>query len=417
MIPFRRTLVMVVAVGMLLTGQPAAPAYAEDVSTVPTTAIPSIPNETARESQLAPAKADEAARREALKSLRDAQSGLRTAQRTVSSLTKRLPALDRELAVIQAKVVEVRERHAILSTQLDAARQRMRDLAIASYVTGGAGPKLEYLLSATGTHDLSRRTALVDTANSLTREAANDLEEARLELTDELVETLIAETEVGARRTNAAAALINAESGVGQWQAVIDERRLMLDLVTAAAPVTPTDIPRLVLDAYQKAILAMSVRLPACRIPWTAVAALGRIESNHGRYRGARFSLGGNIQPPIIGIPLDGTNNTRHIADTDDGKFDFDTIYDRAVGPMQFIPSTWAVVGLDANQDGLADPNNIYDAALSAAYYLCRAVPSGGLDKEENLAKAYFSYNHSQRYVQHGLTLFRLYGAQAAEIR
>ena len=59
------------------------------------------------------------------------------------------------------------------------------------------------------------------------------------------------------------------------------------------------------------------------------------------------------------------------ITDTDGGRFDGDPDFDRAVGPVQFIPSTWATLGRDGNDDGVADPNNIYDGALSAATLLC----------------------------------------------
>jgi membrane-bound lytic murein transglycosylase B len=70
---------------------------------------------------------------------------------------------------------------------------------------------------------------------------------------------------------------------------------------------------------------------------------------------------------------------------------------------MQFIPSTWARINEDGNGDRTSDPNNIYDAALGTAAYLCRAVPAGGLDADEGLRPAFFSYNHSNAYVEHVL--------------
>ena len=48
--------------------------------------------------------------------------------------------------------------------------------------------------------------------------------------------------------------------------------------------------------------------------------------------------------------------------------------YDRAVGPMQFIPSTWSVIGVDGDNDGKRNPQDIDDAALATAVYLCSAT-------------------------------------------
>ena len=149
---------------------------------------------------------------------------------------------------------------------------------------------------------------------------------------------------------------------------------------------------------------------------WTVVAAIGRAESNHGRYRGARLALNGDIHPRIVGIPLDGTRS-RLIVDTDKGQLDGDTSFDRAVGPMQFIPSTWKRIAQDGNGDRALDANNAYDAALGAAAYLCRAVPQGGLDKEDALRRAVFSYNHSAAYVDRVLASMRLFDAMAPTLQ
>src|SRR5215213_4553989 len=105
---------------------------------------------------------------------------------------------------------------------------------------------------------------------------------------------------------------------------------------------------------------------------WAVLAGGGRIESNHGLFGGpaTRFSPGGTVSPRITGPPLDG-NGVASIADSDGGRWDGDTTWDRAVGPMQFIPTTWRSLGRDGNGDGVADPNNLFDAAVAAAGYLC----------------------------------------------
>ena len=115
----------------------------------------------------------------------------------------------------------------------------------------------------------------------------------------------------------------------------------------------------------------------------------------------------GDTDKRIIGIQLNGTNSTAVIGDTDDGTLDGDASYDRAVGPMQFIPQTWRRFGADGNEDGTTSPFNLYDATLAAATYLCTA--SSGLDADPGLRAAYFSYNHSLLYVDSVLSYARLY--------
>src|SRR3546814_20642521 len=64
---------------------------------------------------------------------------------------------------------------------------------------------------------------------------------------------------------------------------------------------------------------------------------------------------------------------------------------------MQFIPSTWRAYGMDGNDDGIADPHNIYDAALAAAAYLC--VSGGPMATEDDWRRGLLDYNPSRAYV------------------
>jgi len=116
------------------------------------------------------------------------------------------------------------------------------------------------------------------------------------------------------------------------------------------------------------------------------------------------------VTPAIIGIPLNGTNGTAAIRDTDDGRFDGDTVWDRAVGPFQFIPSSWAIYGQDGNGDGDRNPNNIYDAVPAAVAHLC---PSGTVTDTE---AAIFAYNRSTAYVQLVLEWAALYSGLLSAI-
>ncbi len=166
-------------------------------------------------------------------------------------------------------------------------------------------------------------------------------------------------------------------------------------------------IPAAALTAYQRAATVINAADPGCRIPWELVAAIGRVESDHGRFGGNHLDGDGVATPGIYGLPLDGTHGTSLIADTDDGRYDRDTVFDRAVGPMQFIPSTWAVVGVDADADSRRDPQDVDDAALGTAVYLCSGPES--LATDAGRRPAVHRYNHSDSYVDLVLAVMHSY--------
>jgi hypothetical protein len=160
------------------------------------------------------------------------------------------------------------------------------------------------------------------------------------------------------------------------------------------------------LNAYRVAAARVDHDVPGCGIDWALLAGIGREESDHGQFAGAVLHVDGVSTPRIIGIPLNGSG-TALIRDTDGGRLDGDTVYDRAVGPMQFIPSTWALYGVDANGDGVADVFNINDAALAAARYLCDA--GGDLRTHAGQVAAILSYNQSDQYLAQVLALADAY--------
>ena len=102
-------------------------------------------------------------------------------------------------------------------------------------------------------------------------------------------------------------------------------------------------------------------------IPWEVLAAINKVETNFGQ----------NLGPSSAG----------------------------AVGWMQFMPSTWARWGVDANGDGVADPDNPTDAIFSAARYLA------GCGGQFDIARAVYCYNHASWYVNEVLGLAALYGS------
>jgi hypothetical protein len=146
-------------------------------------------------------------------------------------------------------------------------------------------------------------------------------------------------------------------------------------------------IPATVLDSYLRAVDVQQRENPGCRIAWTLLAGIGKVESGHAR--GGDVRPDGTLIHPIYGPALNGTNNTAAIPGEGG--------WARAAGSMQFIPSSWDRWGADGNHDGVTDPQNVYDASLAASRYLCAG--SRDLSTPEDLRAAIFSYNHSGEYV------------------
>jgi membrane-bound lytic murein transglycosylase B len=173
------------------------------------------------------------------------------------------------------------------------------------------------------------------------------------------------------------------------------------------AEASTNGIPAVALAAYQRAEQVINAADKSCNLSWQLVAAIGKVESDHGRYGGNALGEDGKANPGIYGIPLDGSNGTAAISDTDAGELDGDPVFDRAVGPMQFIPSTWSIVGVDADGDGSRDPQDIHDAALATAVYLCSGDED--LSTYGGQKAAVYRYNHSEEYVDLVLSIMNAY--------
>lgn len=153
-------------------------------------------------------------------------------------------------------------------------------------------------------------------------------------------------------------------------------------------------------QAYVRAVELVPEVVPGCEgLTWHVLAGIGRVESGHAR--GSDIDASGGTDPRIYGPRLDGSGaggNTTPIRDTDLGRLDGDEEFDRAVGPMQFIPTSWELYGRDATGDGEADPHNVHDAALGAAVHLCGFSPVDLSDPDE-LRLAVLRYNQSGDYA------------------
>ena len=175
------------------------------------------------------------------------------------------------------------------------------------------------------------------------------------------------------------------------------------DPAVVAAPYGPPGavgemgIPLLVFEAYKHAEAVVQQETPSCHLPWWLLAGIGHTESGHAE--SGRLYADGTTRGRILGPQLNGgIAGDAVIRDTDHGVYDGDTVYDRAVGPMQFIPSTWRRWAVDGNGDKRADPNNVFDATLAAGHYLC--ADGRNLATAAGLKAAILSYNHSVPYLE-----------------
>ena len=169
-------------------------------------------------------------------------------------------------------------------------------------------------------------------------------------------------------------------------------------------------IPAMALSAYRKAEQTMATAAPGCGVSWNLLAGIGRIESSHAN--GGATDTRGTAVRPIYGPALDGSlpGNEVIVQSSVGGRAN----YARALGPMQFLPGTWSRYASDGDGDGRADPQNLFDATLSAARYLC----SGGLNlrNQAQVLTAILRYNNSMAYAQNVLGWAAAYATGVAPV-
>lgn len=297
----------------------------------------------------------------------------------------------------RTRIASQRARRRTAAQEADRLQAELAELAVAAYM-GAGDPAPGLNLDPSEASEAGRQRVLVEAVDSTLRErlaeakaevasAAAQVEESR----QALIETLDTIAATTARRDAAIETLAEAEPALPRAQERFHEEFMV-------ARVAGADFSVVAFDAYRQAEALIATEQPDCRVAWSVLAGIGRVESRHGTYGGARVRADGTTSRRIIGIALDGSPGVMAIPDTDGGALDGDPVYDRAVGPMQFIPSTWRMVRRDANGDGRMDPHNLYDSAAAAAVYLCRAGPR--LDQPAPLQRAILSYNRSHSYVE-----------------
>ena len=133
------------------------------------------------------------------------------------------------------------------------------------------------------------------------------------------------------------------------------------------------NIPSVALESYAYAEWVVTQTRPTCKLQWTTLAGIGSVASDHGRVGQRSVDAQGVPHPVLMGPALDGLAGRVRVPDSDGGALDGDQTWEHAMGPMQLLPSMWRASGVDADGDGLANPQDVDDAALAAAYHLCAA--------------------------------------------
>ena len=317
-----------------------------------------------------------------------------------------LDARRARLEIVLGALGERDQRHA---KTLARAEARLARAKASAYKTAGSLAGIGLALDADDPDELTRGLKLsTDTAGRL-QELSDTVRKAR-------ERAGAAARAVGEDLAANRVRLDAARSEVGTAEA---EREAALDAATGIGgdlTIGGTDLPLVLLDAYVRASRVVAVFEPECRLPWWALAGIGKSESNHGRHGKARTSFSGQVEPPIYGVPLDGSPGVASIGDSDAGFLDADPVWDRAIGPMQFIPGTWRRWHQDGNGDGVRDPQNVYDATLAAGFYLCASASPGGLVEDPALVRAFLSYNSSLPYAVRVLERAQGYRADLGDL-
>jgi membrane-bound lytic murein transglycosylase B len=372
-------------------------------------ASPDLPGLPPVSPELASVPVDGAAFRRARARYDAAAATLVAGQRDRVGIDRSLGELEALHAQQRTTLVAAKARAAGAAARLDEIDAAIADLAVSIYTSGGPAARVDAALATDqpAINDADRRDVLASASMDVLLaeraaytarlgEATDRLDAAQAALADLEDQHLV----LGQQRPAAVEAEAAAAAPVAAERVVYENARVL-------ATVEGVDFTLVALDAYHRAAASTADEDPECGVRWWAIAGISRVEGNHGTYGGAALDERGDATKRIIGIQLNGTNSTQVVPDSDGGELDGDPAYDRAVGPMQFIPQTWARFAADGNEDDVTTPFNLYDATLAAARYLCRA--SSGLDADGGLRAAYFSYNHSDAYVDRVLSFARRY--------
>jgi membrane-bound lytic murein transglycosylase B len=308
----------------------------------------------------------------------------------------RLHADDARLTTVLAMQTAARKQATV---DLASARATLRTLAAATYAGSPANDPAADPAPADELDNSIRgleRRSLVDAVSRTESDHATAARSTVDTVSHSMNDVLDQRTTARQRILKVQQIQDRAAASVAQYGAAVASAQADVDRTRVTANVVGADFQLVALDAYRRAAATSAFVDPGCGIAWWALAGITRVESKHGTFGGSTLLYNGDTSQRIVGVPLDGANNTALIGDSDGGTLDGDPVFDRAVGPMQFIPSTWRRWASDGNGDGVADPNNIYDAAAAAARYLCA---SGPMQTDDDMTRGFLSYNQSGSYA------------------
>ena len=207
------------------------------------------------------------------------------------------------------------------------------------------------------------------------------------------------------------AASLPAVRAAGAGASRTAERRALVDEAWVVRMATAAGIPARALRAYAETELTVRAEQPGCHLSWNTLAGIGWIESQHGTIGGRTLLADGRSSRPIVGPALDGAGGVAAIHSTPGSAgWHGDGVWEHAVGPLQFIPSTWDRWGADGDGDGAADPRDLDDAALAAGHYLC--ADGHDLSTSSGWNAAVHSYNHDAAYVANVAAAANTYAAR-----
>ncbi|MGJ0558389.1 lytic murein transglycosylase [Methylocystis sp.] len=186
----------------------------------------------------------------------------------------------------------------------------------------------------------------------------------------------------------------------------------VVDPAWAARVGSAVGVPATAMAAYGGAELRMSRTQPGCHLSWNTLAGIGWVESHHGTIGDRVLEADGTSTPAVIGPALDGQGFAAIRSTPESTSWHGDPTWEHAVGPLQFIASTWEKWGSDGDSDGVADPMDLDDAAWTAARYLC--ADAHDLSTVDGWNAAVHSYNHDNTYVANVAAAANTYAERAA---
>ncbi len=318
---------------------------------------------------------------------------------TVDAAAVRVGSLRDALTALNARQVDLQNQLAT-ATQVTADRRaalddatriatdtllKARQQALTAYMFGDPSASQEAIIRsifAESPGDALWGVTMVHIVAAERDAIARSAAQARTQADAQLVDATAAQEKLATDLAAVGPQITDTEAQLQQAQ---------LDLITVVIRLGQSTIEGLTTvayDAYTRTARALGEEQPKCGLRWELLAAIGRTESNHGA---GRIDANGDTTP-ILGPPIG--------PDTDGGEWDTDPTQDHAVGPMQFIPSTWRKWGADGNADTRTDPNNIFDETLAAGRYLCAAAGELTLLTREGVAAAIWSYNPNEEYLR-----------------